>query len=189
MGGGGPCFFPLGTGRLFVIFTTEELGELASSEEEGTRVAGKSPGRNQDTWGGAPGLHDPGKPFPISGPQFPRAPQGIWAGQRPETPRPSRQWPEQLSGFASQRAAATGQGSDPDCHGACRATPRRAGALTARRDARARGLGGKRVLGQILGSHQEGAKWGQSEGPTQAWNILRSGFLLKEERKVRLHIW
>lgn len=56
-------------------------------------------------------------------------------------------------------------------------------------DARARGLGGKRVLGQILGSHQEGGKWGQSEGPTQAWNILRSGFLLKEERKVRLHIW
>lgn len=129
-----------------MIFTTEELGELASSEEEGTRVAGKSPGRNQDTWGGAPGLHDPGKPFPISGPQFPRAPQGIWAGQRPETPRPSRQWPEQLSGFASQRAAATGQGSDPDCHGACRATPRRAGALTARRDAKPTNLRGRSFL-------------------------------------------
>lgn len=98
-----------------------------------------SPGRGPD-------LHDPGKSFPISGPQFPCAPQGIWAGQRGSmTPRPSsRRWPEELSGFGSQRAAATGQGPEPD--GACRATPRRAGALTARRDAKTISLRGRTFL-------------------------------------------
>lgn len=41
---------------------------------------------------------------------------------------------------------------------------------------------GCRVPGQKLGIHQQGGKWGQSKlskGPTKAWYIVRSGFLLK----------
>lgn len=63
-----------------------------------------------------------------------------------KTPRPSRLWREELSGLASQRAAATGRGPDPDRHGARRAAPRRAGALTARRDAKPTSLRGTTFL-------------------------------------------
>lgn len=63
-----------------------------------------------------------------------------------KTPRPSRLWLEELSGLASQRAAATGRGPDPDRHGARRAAPRRAGALTARRDAKPTSLRGNTFL-------------------------------------------
>lgn len=119
------------------------MRDLGKSEAQlqGDRCQGHQkepwPG-NEHAWDGDPGLHDPGESLPISGPQFPHAPQEIWTSQRgSKIPKPSQpSWPDELSGFASQRAAAMGQAPDPDHHGAFRTAPGRAGALTARRDAK-----------------------------------------------------
>lgn len=95
---------------------------------------------------GSPGKA-PDRP-PCLGLRFPVPLKG--SGRDKEDPRlqgpPPALLPEELSGFGSQRAAATGHGPEPDRHGACRATPRRAGALTARRDAKAISLRGNTFL-------------------------------------------